>query len=520
MVQRWKSTRAATVVDYTFMTTRLMPGTPPSVSSIDYHHHEEQQRERPLSFALKASATHWLDTAVAHKAVSRAQATGAVNLDDLVRIQSHHYAKPKPSRHFKDGLAEMGEHAISYMERLGEFKSFYEALPVENRPRFINLTIGGVYRDTPPRTDVNASRGYVTHLTRRDKRVVTKIFNRLGVDLDEAQVAVSPLRSKVALQHALGLFKKGIVVAHTPNYKASLDAAKNEHGHTVVEVDVRGRYTALFQEVRRQAELPQHRSENTPVILLLVCPQNPCAIAMDEAEEAELHAIVAETGCHVIHDIAYQGYTKQPRDAGKRYRDRGTPHEGQVYMAILSTSKSMYASGQPALYTADRDSLPFLTNHYQRVATGPTSTFIHDLEYYHDTLDDGYMRSVEDKLQKPLLAFIDEHKSRWGVDYLVRPDGPPFITLDVSDKLKELGLNSKGFRELSLRLGSPVLVNDGVLRIALTGFDKKEHDAILPELLARIDGMLSIGADDPILETFIDANPFYSYAKLQPEAEE
>ena len=75
-------------------------------------------------------------------------------------------------------------------------------------------------------------------------------------------------------------------------------------------------------------------------------------------------------------------------------------------------------------------------------------------------------------------------------------------------------------RLLARALGSPVLVNDGVLRIALTGFDKKEHDAILPELLARIDGMLSIGADDPILETFIDANPFYSYAKLQPEAEE
>ena len=121
------------------------------------------------------------------------------------------------------------------------------------------------------------------------------------------------------------------------------------------------------------------------------------------------------------------------------------------------------------------------------------------------------MISVEDKLQKPILAFIDKHKKRWGVDYLIRPDGPPFITLDISNKLKELGINSKGFRELSLRLGSPVLVNEGVLRIALTGFDKKEHDAILPDILLRIDNMLSITADDSILLTFIYENPLYSY---------
>ena len=75
------------------------------------------------------------------------------------------------------------------------------------------------------------------------------------------------------------------------------------------------------------------------------------------------------------------------------------------------------------------------------------------------------MRSVEDKLQKPMLQYIDDNKARWGIDYLVRPDGPPFITLNVRDKLKELGIKSKGFRELTLRLGVPVLVNDGVVRI-------------------------------------------------------
>merc|ERR1712070_73967 len=113
----------------------------------------------------------------------------------------------------------------------------------------------------------NASRGYVTHLTPKDKTLVAGVFNRLGIDIAASQVAVSPLRSKVAIQHALGLFQQGVVIAHTPNYKASIDAAKNEHGHTVVEVDVRGRYSALFAEARRQAELPQHK--DTPIILVL-----------------------------------------------------------------------------------------------------------------------------------------------------------------------------------------------------------------------------------------------------------
>lgn len=475
----------------------------------DYHRFIEQ--EVPLPYVMKETAPHWLSTVEARGVVKKAETEGVVDTLDLVSIKSYHYAKPKPSKHFKGGLADMGEHAISYMERLGEFKGFYESLPSESKARFINLTIGGVYRDTPPRTDANASRGYVTHLTAKDKSIVTKVFQRLGCDLTEDQVAISPLRSKVAIQHAMGLFKKGVVVAHTPNYKATIDAAKNEHGHTIVQVDVRGRYSALFAEARRQAELPQHK--DTPIILLLVCPQNPCAIAMTDDEEAELHQLIADTKVHVLHDIAYQGYTEHPRDAGKRYRDHGMPHEGQVYMALLSTSKSMYASGQPALYTADKNSLPFLLNHYQRVATGPTSTFIHDLQYYYDTLDDTYMRSVEDKLQKPMLDYIDANKERWGVDYLVRPDGPPFITLDIKAKLKELGLKSKGFRELTLRMGSPVLVADGVLRIALTGFDKGMHDILLPEMLQRIDEMLSIKADDPVVTKFLEANPFYAKEK-------
>ena len=177
--------------------------------------------------------------------------------------------------------------------------------------------------------------------------------------------------------------------------------------------------------------------------------------------------------------------------------------------AVLSTSKSMYASGQPALYMADKNSLPFLVDHYQRVATGPTSVFVHDLPYYRDTLDDEYMPSVYEKLQKPMLKFIDERKAAWGCDYLARPDGPPFITLDVRDKLAALGLSNKGFRELSLRLGCPLLCDTGVLRIALTGFDKSKHDEVLPHILERLDMLMSLQADDELIVAFKQYNPYY-----------
>jgi len=128
-----------------------------------------------------------------------------------------------------------------------------------------------------------------------------------------------------------------------------------------------------------------------------------------------------------------------------------------------------------------------------------------------------YMRSVENKLQKPMLDFIDANKARWGVDYLVRPDGPPFITLDITPLMEKLNLNSKGFRELSLRMGSPVLVADGVLRIALTGFDKAEHDALLPELLKRLDMMMSLQPEDEIVTKFLDANRFYAFTNTLAE---
>ena len=90
------------------------------------------------------------------------------------------------------------------------------------------------------------------------------------------------------------------------------------------------------------------------------------------------------------------------------------------------------------------------------------------------------------------------------------PDGPPFITLDVRDKLEKLGLSNKGFRELSLRLGCPVLVDTGVLRIALTGFDKSKHDEVLPKILERLDFIMSLGPDDEIVTTFKQYNPFYA----------
>ena len=70
---------------------------------------------------------------------------------------------------------------------------------------------------------------------------------------------------------------------------------------------------------------------------------------------------------------------------------------------------------------------------------------------------------------------IEKNKKKWGIDFWIKPDGPPFITLDINEKLKRLNMDDYQFRELTLRLGCPMLVNDGCLRIALTGFEKKQH---------------------------------------------
>ena len=50
----------------------------------------------------------------------------------------------------------------------------------------------------------------------------------------------------------------------------------------------------------------------------------------------------------------------------------------------------------------------------------------------------------------------------------------------------------------------------GVLRIALTGFDKSKHDEVLPKILERLDFIMSLGPDDEIVTTFKQYNPFYA----------
>ena len=95
---------------------------------------------------------------------------------------------------------------------------------------------------------------------------------------------------------------------------------------------------------------------------------------MNDQEEQELHQLIKDIpNLSVIHDIAYQGYHKYDRDAGKQYRDYGMHIKNQMYIAILSTSKSVYTSGQPALVSDKKSLSPFLVNYYQGVA-GPTST--------------------------------------------------------------------------------------------------------------------------------------------------
>ena len=478
----------------------------------NYFHRVEQMI--PFPYSLKSKDTqNWLKSSLAHNIVKRTKKNDKVDNLDLVSLTSTQYEKPIHPEPFLTGLQDMGEHAISYMEKLGNYKNFYENLPTENKAPFLNLTIGGVYRDTGPRVDsVTAPRGYVTHLTKEQKEFTSKIFKRLGCDVNEDQVSISPMRAKLALQHVLGLFKPGVMIAHKPNYKATIDAAVINFGHDVVEVDVRGRYSALFDEVRKQATLPKNKGK--PLIMLLVCPQNPTAISMNDFEEKKLHSLIKDIpNLSVIHDIAYQGYHSPYRDAGKIYREHGMPHKNQIYMAILSTSKSMFASGQPAFWFSDKDSFPFLTDHYRRVATGPTSTFVHDLQYYYETLDDDYMQSVESNLQMPLVSYIESMKKEWGIDFWIKPDGPPFITLDVGDKLKELELNDKGFRELTLRLACPVLVSDGCLRIALTGFDKSKHGEMLEKIKERLDFLFSLNNDSELVTMFKINNPYYSTGK-------
>lgn len=403
---------------------------------------------------------------------------------------------------FLKELDTIGEQAISYMKKVGQYKTFYESLPSNEKQPFLNLTIGGVNRKTEPRKNPDtSSRGYVTHLDHTHKHYVSNIFKQLGCDIEEDKVAISPMRSKVALQHIFGLFKPGVIVAHKPNYKSTIDAAVVHYDHMAIEVDVRQRYLGLFDEIRKQARCSENVDK--PLILLLVCPHNPSAISMNDEEETELHRLIQDIpNLSVIHDIAYQGYHKYNRDAGKPYRDKGMPHKNQIYIAIMSTSKSLYASGQPAFWFSDKDSFPFLVNYYQRMATGPTSTFLHDLPYYYETLDDDYMRSVEDNLQIPLIDYIEENKQKWNIDFWIKPDGPPFITLDIHKKLNELNINENEFRELTLRLGCPMLVNQGCLRIALTGFEKEHHNKVIYDIKERLNELFTLTKEDDRIQAF------------------
>ena len=427
-----------------------------------------------------------------------------INYLDLMSIPSSKN-KEKPiyiPKSFLNNLDKIGEQTISYMEKVSQYKKIYESQSIKNKLPFINLTIGGVYRKTKPQKDYHtSSRGYITYLNDKDKYYVSEIFKELGCDIEPDQVAISPMRSKLALQHIFGLFKPSVIVAHKPNYKSTIDAAVIHYDHKAVEVDVRQRYLSLFQEVRQQANLIENQDK--PIILLLVCPHNPTAISMNDEEEEELHKLIKDTpNLSVIHDIAYQGYHKYDRDAGKRYRDYGMPHKNQMYIAILSTSKSVYASGQPAFWFSDKETFPFLVNYYQRMATGPTATFVNDLPYYYETLDDEYIRSVEENLQIPLLSFIEKNKKKWGLDFWIKPDGPPFITLNIKEKLNQLEMNEDEFKELCLRMGCPMLVNDGCLRIALTGFDKEEHNTIVEEIKERLDFIFTLTKEDEIIKTF------------------
>lgn len=484
-----------------------------SLQALQRLHHDTEKRQ-PLPISLKKEVgDNWLESAAAHN-VRAKSAQGSLDKLGLMKIVSYHFVKPDIPQAFSPELADIGEHAISYMERVGQFKAYYESLevsPGEYKEPFVNLTIGGVYRVTPPRVNApQAHRGYVTHLTHKDKTILSQIMASLGVDLTPEQVNLAPMRAKLALQQVLLMFEPGVVVAHSPTYASTTDSARTDAGHEVVSVPVQNnRFFGLFDEVKAQALAPEN--EGKPIILLLLDPHNPSAIGMTKEEEDVLAKLVQDhPNVNVVHDFAYQGYHRGARDYAKVWRDEGMPHASQTYIGILSTSKSVFASGQPAIYTADKNSMPFIEDHYQRMGTGPTSTFVHDLEYYFDTLDGSYMPAVEDNLQRPLMDFVDANMDRWGVKYLMRPDGPPFITLDITEKMAKLGVNSKGFREITLRMGAPMLVSSGMLRVSLTGFDKSQHEAVLPVIKQKLDDILSLDEHSELVAAFKEANPIYS----------
>ena len=193
----------------------------------------------------------WLNQQQVNKVYNTVKKQDKINFVDLASISPTkvNHTPIEIPRPFLNGLNNMGEHAISYMKKVSEYKQFYESLPTNNKPPFLNLTIGGVNRNTKPRINHDtSSRGYVTYLDDKQKEYVSLIFKQLGCDVEKDKVAISPMRSKVSLQHVFGLFKPSVIVAHKPNYKATIDAAVMNYGHSVVEVDVRNRYSALFND--------------------------------------------------------------------------------------------------------------------------------------------------------------------------------------------------------------------------------------------------------------------------------
>ena len=97
----------------------------------------------------KTSTTlSWLNQYNIKTVMTNVKNNDQINYSDLVSIKSLKDKKINTPKPFLNNLDKMGEHAISYMKKLGEYKQFYESLPTNNKPPFLNLTIGGVNRFT------------------------------------------------------------------------------------------------------------------------------------------------------------------------------------------------------------------------------------------------------------------------------------------------------------------------------------------------------------------------------------
>ena len=68
---------------------------------------------------------NWLNDPTLKNKIKKMEKENKINYNDFVCISDKDYKKPTKSLYFKKNIEKMGEHSISYMEKLNNFKDFY-----------------------------------------------------------------------------------------------------------------------------------------------------------------------------------------------------------------------------------------------------------------------------------------------------------------------------------------------------------------------------------------------------------